>query len=110
MNPTDYDMTVLRCIGIKIYYNMILHQITPLRNINSKRTENKVMRWGNQRELYALARQKILIILSRVVGNTKIGGVEDKQYRALTCFVSCWVPQNHPNTRDKQDFKVPLRP
>ena len=34
----------------------------------------------------------------------KIGGVKDKQARYITCFVSYWVYQHHPRTRDKQGF------
>ena len=40
----------------------------------------------------------------------KIGGVEDEKYRALTCYVFCWVTQNNPHPREKQDFQVSLRP
>ena len=32
----------------------------------------------------------------------KIVGAEYEQARDITCFVSCWVPQQHPPPRDKK--------
>ena len=35
----------------------------------------------------------------------KIGSNKDDQDISLTVDPPCWVPQHHPNTRDKQGFK-----
>ena len=39
----------------------------------------------------------------------KRGGLKEEKDISLPCFVSCWLTQHHPNTRDKQGFKGSLR-
>ena len=95
----------------KLMTAMILHQRTSLKSKrNSKGTEKKLMRYGNERALYALVRKKsseLFHVFSELHKRVCVGY---EKYRYLTCFVSYWISQDHTHSIDKQGFKVSLRP
>ena len=80
-------MNVLRCIGTKIDKRMILHQRTSLKSKrNKKGTEKKLMRYGNERALYALVRKKSSELFHVFSELCTRGGYEYDQDRALPYF------------------------